>query len=154
PDQSRNPERDRTEMIVAKRPRPKRPGDTTRPSPPPRSAGRQRPGVPRPSARTRTGRTTSDRPASSPGSRPARGGNTPASPLRESIARASYPWLVRIHRVPRLLLVATLLALLIAGILAPRWIGTACLVIVLAFLAWLTYLAWPEGDRGRRVLRM
>lgn len=62
--------------------------------------------------------------------------------------------LVRMHQLPRWLLVGALLALLIGGILAPHWIATACLAVVLAFLAWLTYLSWPEGGANRRIIRV
>jgi hypothetical protein len=68
--------------------------------------------------------------------------------------RASYPFVLRLHRMPRWLVTAALAGLLVAGLLAPRPYGPVCLGVVVALMAWLTYLAWHQGDRGRRVIRL
>jgi hypothetical protein len=47
-----------------------------------------------------------------------------------------------------------LAALLVAGLLAPVPYGPICLAVVVALMAWLTYLAWHEGDPSRRVIRV
>ena len=47
------------------------------------------------------------------------------------------------------------LALLLGGLFAPPAIGIALLVLLFAFLGWITYLAWPQlpaGGRGARLL--
>lgn len=79
----------------------------------------------------------------------------PPSPgLRGRVEEFSYPLLVRLTASPRWLLVAVMAALLIAGLFAPPAVGVPCLVIVVAFLGWLTYLAWPHGDGHRKVVRV
>jgi hypothetical protein len=60
------------------------------------------------------------------------------SGFRGRVERISYPYLVKLHEVPRWLLVGSLVALLLGGVLAPRWIGAACLLVVVAFFSWLT----------------
>ena len=115
----------------------------------PASAGA---GRPRPSTRP-AGRGTG-RPASR-GAKPAPPPPAPApTGLRGRIEGASRPLLVRIHRLPRWLVVIVMVALLSGGMLAPGPIGAACLGVVVVFLAWLTYLAWPEGGAGRQVMRV
>ena len=46
------------------------------------------------------------------------------------------------------------LALLLAGLLAPPAAAAACLVLLLLGLLWLTYLAWPKLDTGGRLIRL
>lgn len=74
--------------------------------------------------------------------------------LRGRVERVSYPYLVKLHEIPRWLLVGSLVVLLLGGVLGPRWVGTACLAVVVAFFGWLTYLAWPEGGPARKALRV
>jgi hypothetical protein len=66
----------------------------------------------------------------------------------------SYPLLVRLHQLPRWVVTGGLVVLLVGGLLAPKPWGPAFLAIVVALMGWLSYLAWPEGDRTRRVLRL
>lgn len=73
--------------------------------------------------------------------------------MRARVAQWSYPYLVRMHQLPRWVLIGALLGLLAGGIFGPRWVATACLAVVLLFLSWLTYLAWPEGGGSRRIIR-
>ncbi len=56
--------------------------------------------------------------------------------------------------MPRWMVTVGLAALLVAGLLAPAPYGPACLGVVVALMAWLTYLAWHEGDRSRRMIRL
>lgn len=56
--------------------------------------------------------------------------------------------------MPRWMVTIGLAALLVAGLLAPAPYGPVCLGVVVALMAWLTYLAWHEGDRSRRVIRL
>lgn len=82
--------------------------------------------------------------------------NPPArSPgFRGQVEAASFPLLRRLHAAPRLLLVGVVAALLVVGLVAPPAAAVPCLVIVVAFLGWLTYLAWPTGGAQRKVLRI
>lgn len=59
-----------------------------------------------------------------------------------------------LNRVPRALVVIGLAAMLLAGLLAPAWIGTILLLILGAFLAWLVALSWPLLAPGSRVMRV
>jgi hypothetical protein len=70
------------------------------------------------------------------------------------VERLSYPLLVRLHGLPRWLVTGALVALLVAGLLAPAPYGPACLAVVVLLMSWLTYLAWHQGDRSRRVVRL
>jgi hypothetical protein len=111
---------------------------------------RTRPPGPRGGVTPRSG--TSRRPGAS-----AKGAAAPApsaSGLRNKVERASYPFVLRLHRMPRWLVTGALVALLVAGLLAPSPYGPICLGVVVALMAWLTYLAWHQGDRGRRVIRV
>lgn len=111
---------------------------------------RTRPPGPRGGVTPRSG--TSRRPGAS-----AKGAAAPApgaTGLRRKVERASYPFLLRLHRMPRWLVTGALVALLVAGLLAPSPYGPICLGVVVALMAWLTYLAWHQGDRGRRVIRV
>lgn len=47
-----------------------------------------------------------------------------------------------------------LVVLLVGGLLAPKPWGLVFLAVVVALMSWLSYLAWPEGDRTRRTLRL
>jgi uncharacterized protein DUF6703 len=113
---------------------------------------RTRPPGPRGGVTPRSG--TSRRPgASARGAQPE--ASTPtATGFRRKVERASYPFVLRLHRMPRWLVTVALAALLVAGLLAPSPYGPVCLGVVVALMAWLTYLAWHQGDRGRRVIRV
>ncbi|WP_338417578.1 DUF6703 family protein [Actinopolymorpha singaporensis] len=74
--------------------------------------------------------------------------------FRRTVERLSYPVILRLHRMPRWMVTIGLAALLVAGLLAPVPYGPVCLGVVVALMAWLTYLAWHEGDRSRRVIRL
>ncbi|WP_020574539.1 DUF6703 family protein [Actinopolymorpha alba] len=96
-------------------------------------------------------RAKQSRAARTPGSSAAQ---PPATGFRRSVERVSYPLLVRLHALPRWLVTGGLAAFLVAGLLAPRPYGPICLGVVVAIMAWLSYLAWPQGDRSRRVVRL
>ncbi len=90
-----------------------------------------------------------------PASRPT-GGPTRTRPggLRAAVERVSYPLLVRLHSLPRWLVTGAMALLLVAGLLAPPPYGTVCLALIVAVVGWLTYLAWHQGERSRRVIRL
>ncbi|HZC25758.1 MAG TPA: DUF6703 family protein [Actinopolymorphaceae bacterium] len=74
--------------------------------------------------------------------------------LRPVVERLSYPLLVRLHAMPRWFVTGGLALLLVAGLLAPVPYGPVCLAVVVALMAWLTYLAWHQGERSRRAIRL
>jgi len=55
---------------------------------------------------------------------------------------------------PKLLLPATTLVLLIAGLAAPTAVGVPVLLLLAALVGWLSYLSWPAVDTAPRVLRL
>ena len=107
-------------------------------------------------AKKRVHRSGGSRPADSlQPQRPAR--RTPPSTPTGARARfeaASRPVLVRMRALPTFL-IPMLMAVLMFVALAVRqpWAG-ALLIVVSAFLAWLTALSWPAITTGSRVLRV
>lgn len=63
------------------------------------------------------------------------------------------PLLIRVNRMPRWLLAAVLVVLLLLGLLLTTpWAGLFLLVVA-AFLGWLLALSWPLVDGWGRLLR-
>lgn len=80
-----------------------------------------------------------------------------SGPGRQVLERKSFPILVRLHRVPRWLLViftalALFLGLIQTGDLA--WLGGILLLLVAFFLGWLLVLSWPVIGFVSRLLRL
>lgn len=73
--------------------------------------------------------------------------------LRDRVTDASLPVLTTLNRAPRAVPFLGVLALMLAGIFVPGW-GWLFLVVVVAFLAWTLYLAWPALDAGARAGRV
>ncbi|MGI8987646.1 MAG: DUF6703 family protein [Nocardioidaceae bacterium] len=61
--------------------------------------------------------------------------------------------LTRLAHLPRLFVPATVLALTLAGLIAPVVIAVPCLLAIVAFLSWLAWLAWDTLTPGGRALR-
>jgi hypothetical protein len=66
----------------------------------------------------------------------------------------SAPVLMRLTRLPRLLVPALMGVLILVALAAPLAVATAALVVVVAFVGWLTYLSWPVLGAGGRVMRV
>ena len=78
------------------------------------------------------------------------------SPARAAFERRSRPLLVRLHRLPRWLLVVLPATLLFLGLVLNgpvMWLGGICLLLVTLFLGWLTALSWPAVGAGSRLMR-
>ena len=75
------------------------------------------------------------------------------SSLRERVADASLPAVNALNRLPRAVPFLGVLALMLAGIVVPGW-GWVFLLVVVLFLAWTLYLAWPALDQGARAGRV
>jgi hypothetical protein len=71
---------------------------------------------------------------------------------RQRIEQASLPALTALSRLPRAVPFLAVLALMVAGILVPTW-GWVLLLVVVLFLAWTLYLAWPAIDTTGRLMR-
>jgi hypothetical protein len=72
--------------------------------------------------------------------------------LRERVTEASLPVVNALNRLPRLVPFVVVLGLMVAGLFVPGW-GWLFLLVVVAFLAWTLYLAWPAMDRTARLGR-
>ena len=75
------------------------------------------------------------------------------SSLRERVTDASLPVINALNRLPRAVPFLVVLALMVAGIFVPGW-GWLFLAVVVVFLAWTLYLAWPALDSGARAGRV
>ncbi|WP_406831298.1 DUF6703 family protein [Pedococcus sp. KACC 23699] len=75
------------------------------------------------------------------------------SSLRESIQRASLPLVERLNALPRFVPFLVILALMLAGLFVPGW-GWLLLLLVVLFLLWTLYLAWPTMDSTQRMMRL
>ena len=82
------------------------------------------------------------------------------SELRKKFERASAPYLVRMHALPRWVLPVLLTIVLLIGLLAnPKeaaglWIGFVALLFIGLVLVWLLALSWPVLTRSSKVLRV
>lgn len=70
------------------------------------------------------------------------------------LERFSAPWLARLSRLPRWLLLAVTVALLLAGLLLENALGGALLLLLALFLAWLAVLGWSRLPPVGRLLRV
>lgn len=82
------------------------------------------------------------------------GAHSRSSATRTQVNRRSYGLLSRLHAMPRWIVPAFTVALVLAGMFSPPVIGGLCLLVVAAFLLWLAYLAWPELPRSGRFSRL
>ncbi|MBI1350116.1 MAG: hypothetical protein GC156_03260 [Actinomycetales bacterium] len=84
-------------------------------------------------------------------------GRPGASPRRLRFEEFSYPMLRRLHAWPRWIIVVLPAILLLVGLILTgpfAWIGGIALLIVWAFIAWLTALSWPALSAGSRAFRL
>lgn len=80
--------------------------------------------------------------------------NPPVSPLRARITKASYPFIARLHAMPKLTLPLVTTALVAIGAFAQPMIGVPALLLLAVLLGWLGYLSWPVVGNGSRMLRL
>ncbi|MFG1812346.1 DUF6703 family protein [Kribbella sp. NPDC049174] len=78
----------------------------------------------------------------------------PVSPLRKRITKFSYPYVAKLHGMPRLTLPGITLVLALAGVLAPVPVAVPALVVLALLLAWLGFLSWPVVGTGARFIRI
>ena len=71
---------------------------------------------------------------------------------RQRLEQASLPALTLLSRLPRWVPFLAVLVLMLAGIFVPTW-GWILLVVVVVFLLWTLYLAWPALDATGRLMR-
>ena len=81
-------------------------------------------------------------------------GSQPVSPLRQRITKISYPYVAKLHSMPKLTLPGITLVLALVGVFAPVVIGVPALVLLALLLGWLAFLSWPAVTTGPRLLRI
>jgi len=74
--------------------------------------------------------------------------------VRQSVERLSLKPAVYLQQLPRWLPPVVIAALFIAGLAVPGWAGAALLLVVAAFVAWLSILSWPVLPPRSRLLRL
>lgn len=77
-----------------------------------------------------------------------------ASPFRHAVERRSAPVLLFLRGLPRLALVAAVVAFVAGGLIGEGALGAACLLVVAAFFGWLLFLSWPAVPAGARLMRI
>jgi len=83
--------------------------------------------------------------------------NAGKSERRLAFEQASYPFIRRLHAVPRWLVVVLPAVLLFLGLIMTgplAWLGGILLLLVCLLLGWLTALSWPAITPGSRLLRV
>jgi uncharacterized membrane protein YccC len=78
----------------------------------------------------------------------------PVSPLRQRITKISYPYVARLHGMPKLTLPGITLVLALVGLFAPVPAAVPALILLALLLAWLGFLSWPVVSTGQRLLRI
>jgi hypothetical protein len=81
-------------------------------------------------------------------------GSQPVSPLRQRITKISYPYVAKLHGMPKLTLPGITLVLALAGVFAPLPVGIPALILLVLLLSWLGFLSWPVVTGGARLLRV
>ncbi|HIT76426.1 MAG TPA: hypothetical protein IAA98_12645 [Candidatus Avipropionibacterium avicola] len=76
------------------------------------------------------------------------------SALRLQVEQVSRPLLVWLTRLPKMVIPLLTIVVLAVGVLAPLPIGIPALALVLLWMVWLGYLAWPAVTPGGRLLRV
>jgi hypothetical protein len=78
----------------------------------------------------------------------------PVSPLRARITKISYPYVAKLHTMPKLTLPGITLVLALVGVFAPLAVGIPALILLGLLLAWLGFLSWPVVPTGARAIRV
>ncbi|MFI6679553.1 DUF6703 family protein [Kribbella sp. NPDC050470] len=78
----------------------------------------------------------------------------PVSPLRQRITKISYPYVAKLHGMPKLTLPAITLVLALVGVFAPVPVAVPALILLALLLSWLGFLSWPVVGNGPRFLRI
>ena len=78
----------------------------------------------------------------------------PSSGLRTRLETTSRPLLLRLHRLPRLVVPLGTVLLMVLGAFAPPAVGVLALLVLLVFLGWISYLSWPVVPASGRLLRV
>jgi hypothetical protein len=74
--------------------------------------------------------------------------------VRPAIEKRSAPVLVLLTQQHKLVVPLVSLLLLIGGLALPPLPGVVCLLVLAAFIGWLTYLSWPAIVPPARAVRV
>ncbi|GAA2037032.1 hypothetical protein GCM10009740_30800 [Terrabacter terrae] len=74
--------------------------------------------------------------------------------FRSRLEHASAPWVERLNTVPRPVGLVLLVALIVAGVVAPRPWGGIAFLVVAAFVGWLLFLTWQRLTLPERLMRV
>jgi hypothetical protein len=78
-----------------------------------------------------------------------------ASGLRKAVEeRSAVPMTFLFTQVPRWVVPAVMVILLLAGFAVADPLGGVAVLPVLAFIGWLAYLSWPSLGAGGKLLRV
>lgn len=61
--------------------------------------------------------------------------------------------MVFLHRLPKVVLLAAVFALLVVGMAGTGWVAAAGFLVLALLLGWFAFLNWPTLDVPGRVLR-
>ncbi len=88
---------------------------------------------------------------------PATRASTPPAVTAEqshsALRERSRPLLVRLSRLPKLVIPAAMLACMLIGLAAPLPVALVALAFATAFVAWLAVLSWPVLDVKGKFVR-
>jgi hypothetical protein len=119
---------------------------------------RQTPKKPTQQRRPATAASRPGKGTAGPGRRPLPPGETllsrNAGPFRSAVERRSAPLLIVMHQLPRWIVPVFMAGLLLVGAIVQGVAGIVSLVILLAFVGWLSYLSWPAVDGRGRIIRL
>jgi hypothetical protein len=73
---------------------------------------------------------------------------------RRAVEKRSAPVLVLLHGQHKAIVPLVSVLLLLGGLALPLPIGLVCLLLLVAFVAWLTYLSWPAIVGPARAVRL
>jgi hypothetical protein len=74
--------------------------------------------------------------------------------LRQRIEASSRPVIVRLHRMPRMIIPLVTVLLFAIGALAPVPYALVALALAFVFIAWIGYLSWPAVTGAGRLMRL
>jgi hypothetical protein len=77
-----------------------------------------------------------------------------SAPLRPALERLSIPVLTYLRSLPRPVMFALTLGMVVGGLFAPPPVGPALLLVIAGMIGWITYLAWPVLPRNGRLSRI
>lgn len=75
------------------------------------------------------------------------------SPLRAAVNARSRPFLATLARLPRIVVSALVVLLMVAGLSGPPAIALSAFAVLAVFIGWLAYLAWPTLDFRGKLIR-